>query len=111
MYILDRISLAGNIFLAKLYVINLPFMSLLGLLVDLNLGKGNLLLGETRCFLPSHLLASLVVDLEELVDLFKGEARRLNVEVPDNRHEREVEDGKDNVKFPTNIGDTFTMFQ
>lgn len=57
--------------LTKFYMINFHDVSKLRLFVDLNLGQGDVLLGKTCRFLPSHAFATLVVDLKELVDFLK----------------------------------------
>lgn len=58
-------------FLVTVNMINFRVMRELSFVVDLNLGEGDVLLRETRCFLLSHAFASRVVDLKKLVDLLK----------------------------------------
>jgi hypothetical protein len=88
-------------------MINFCLMGELGSVVDQNLGEGDLLLGETRCLLPSHAFSAFVVDLEEFVDLLKREPSCLNVEVIDDGNPDEVQYGEDDVKLPSDIGNSY----
>lgn len=87
-------------------MISFRVVSELSFVVDLNLGEGDVLLRETRCFLPSHAFAPRVVDLKELVDLLKGESCRLDVEVIDDGHPDKIQYSEDDVELPADIGNS-----
>ena len=87
-------------------MINFHLVSELSFVVDLKLGKGDVLLRETRCFLPSHAFAALIVNLKELVDLLKRKSCSLDVKVIDDGHPDEVQYSEDDVELPTDIGNS-----
>jgi hypothetical protein len=87
-------------------MINFHAMSEPSFVVDLNLGKGDVFLRETRCLLPSHSFAALVMDLKELVNLLKRKSGSLDVEVIDDGNPDEVQYSEYDVEFPADIGNS-----
>ena len=75
--------------------------------MDLHLGEGDFLLGQTRRFLPSHALAALILNFEELVDLLQGQTSRLDVEVPDEGHPNDVQHSENDVEFPAEVDNAY----
>ena len=64
-----------------------------------------LFLCKDGCLGIAYLSSRVVLDLEHEIDLLEGKFFSFNVEVPDDWSPGEVQDGKNDVKPPTDVGD------
>jgi hypothetical protein len=55
----------------------------------------------------SHILATVVLNLEELIHFFQRQARGLNVEQPADGTEGEIRNGEHEVEFPSDAVDGY----
>ena len=64
-----------------------------------------LFLCKDGCLSIAYLSSRVVLDLEHKINFLKRKFFSLNVEVPDDWSPGKVQDGKDDVEPPTDVGD------